>query len=81
MSSASMDQDLLEPIAIIGFSFKFPQNATSSAAFWKMLTERECASTEWPADRLNIDAFQHSNKTKGNTVYDSILKKKAKYKY
>ncbi|KAL9131150.1 MAG: hypothetical protein Q9217_000851 [Psora testacea] len=32
----------LEPIAAIGFSLKFPQDAVSPDAFWQMLKERRC---------------------------------------
>ena len=53
------DQDLLEPVAVIGFSLKFPQNATSLEAFWKLMAEKRSAMTEFPADHLNIEAFYH----------------------
>lgn len=58
----------LEPIAIVGFSFKFPQEATSQEAFWSMLMEKKCAMTEWPKDRLNIGAFHHPDKDRIDTV-------------
>ncbi|KAF7911845.1 uncharacterized protein EAE98_011788 [Botrytis deweyae] len=62
-----MDQDLLEPIAIIGMSLKYPQDATSPEAFWKLIREKRCTMTEWPSDRLNIDAFYHPDKNKNST--------------
>lgn len=31
-----MERDILDPIAIIGLSFKFPQDATSQESFWKI---------------------------------------------
>ena len=60
--------DTMEPLAIVGFSLKFPQDATSSEAFWSMLMEKRCAMTEWPSDRLNIEAFRHSDKERNDTV-------------
>lgn len=60
--------DKLEPLAIVGFSLKFPQEATTPDAFWKMLTEKRCAVTEWPKDRLNIDAFYHPDSSRPDTV-------------
>ncbi len=48
----------LDPIAIVGFSLKFPQGATSQETFWSMLLEKRCAMMEWPSDRLNLEAFQ-----------------------
>lgn len=67
MSSES-DHEILEPIAVIGLSFRFPQDATSSAEFWKMLEERRCTMSEWPSNRLNIDAFYHPDKNKRSIV-------------
>ncbi|KAJ5692411.1 reducing type I polyketide synthase [Penicillium macrosclerotiorum] len=58
-SSFSQENDKIEPIAIIGFSFGFPQDATSSDAFWKMLMERRSSSTAIPAERLNAAAMYH----------------------
>lgn len=65
--------DLLEPIAVIGFSFKFPQGATSSAALWKMFEEKRCAMTEWPSDRINLDAFYHVDQNRCDTVFSRFF--------
>ncbi|KAI0910921.1 beta-ketoacyl synthase [Ustulina deusta] len=46
-----------EPLAIIGFAFKFPQDATSPEEFWRILEERRCVMTKIPASRMNIDGF------------------------
>ncbi|KAG9235236.1 hypothetical protein BJ875DRAFT_399470 [Amylocarpus encephaloides] len=51
--------DSLEPIAIIGFSFKFPQDADTSENFWQMLVEGRSAMTEVPKDRWNSGTFYH----------------------
>ncbi|KAF7953322.1 hypothetical protein EAE96_006533 [Botrytis aclada] len=64
-----MDQDLLEPIAIVGISLKYPQDATSPETFWNLIQEKRCTMTEWPSDRLNIDAFYHPDKKKNSTIY------------
>ncbi|KAI1579032.1 Polyketide synthase module, partial [Pyrenophora tritici-repentis] len=58
----------LQPIAIIGLAFKFPQDATSEAAFWQMLCEGRSASTEFPRDRLNIDAYYHPDEARPSTI-------------
>lgn len=50
---------MTEPIAVTGFSVKFPQEATSAESFWEMLSQRRNATTEVPRDRMNIDAFYH----------------------
>jgi acyl transferase domain-containing protein len=45
-----------KPLAIVGLSFRLPQDAVTPEAFWEMIMARRCAMTEFPADRLNIDA-------------------------
>jgi acyl transferase domain-containing protein len=55
-------RDILEPIAIIGFSFRFPQEAISQEGFWRMLVEKRSAMTDWPKERLNVDSFYHPGK-------------------
>jgi len=50
------EQDILEPVAIIGFSLKFPQDATDAESFWKMLCQGRSARTEIPTNRFNVDA-------------------------
>jgi hypothetical protein len=52
-----VDHDLIEPIAVIGFSLKFPQDATSAESFWKMLIEGRSAMTKVPENRFNVDSF------------------------
>lgn len=63
-----MEQDTMEPIAVIGFSFKYPQEATTPEAFWEMLCKGRCASSEIPADRLNVDAFYHPDYSRPDSV-------------
>lgn len=56
------------PIAIIGFSLKFPQDAISPDAFWKMLTEKRCAMTDLPTDRVLLDGFYNPDGNRRDTV-------------
>ncbi|TVY30663.1 Lovastatin diketide synthase [Lachnellula hyalina] len=58
----------LEPIAIIGLAFEFPQEATSEDAFWQMICEGRSASTDFPKERLNIDAFYHPDVSRNSTL-------------
>ena len=64
----ALEPDQLEPIAIIGFSLKFPQDAVSPATFWAMMEEKRCAMTEWPKDRISLDAFYHPDTDRRSTV-------------
>ncbi|KAK2612687.1 hypothetical protein QQS21_001304 [Conoideocrella luteorostrata] len=58
----------VEPIAIIGMSFKFPGGAESTDAFWKILEEKTCTATDYPKDRFNIDAFWHHDASRRNII-------------
>ncbi|KAL8660772.1 MAG: hypothetical protein Q9202_006239 [Teloschistes flavicans] len=55
--NADSEQDLLEPIAVIGFSLTFPRQAISSTAFWQMLMEGKSALTNVPESRYNWKGF------------------------
>ena len=70
----AMEPVTLEPIAIIGYSLRFPQEADHPEAFWNMLLEGRCASTDIPADRLNIDAFYHPSGDRVDSVRSASLK-------
>jgi acyl transferase domain-containing protein len=50
-----------DPIVIVGFAGKLPQDAASAEGFWQMLKQGRSARTEIPRDRFNIDAFYHAN--------------------
>jgi acyl transferase domain-containing protein len=60
--------EALEPLAIIGLSCHFPGGATSEDAFWDMLMNKECAASELPKDRYNIEGFYCSNAQQPSTV-------------
>ena len=71
--SENLNQDKLEPIAVIGFSLRFPQDAISPAALWQMLVEKKSAFTEFPKNRFNFDAFYHQNQNRNDTVHHFLL--------
>ncbi|KAF2179436.1 hypothetical protein K469DRAFT_596142 [Zopfia rhizophila CBS 207.26] len=58
----------MEPIAVVGFSFKLPQDADSPEGFWRILMERRCTMTEWPKDRVNIDSYHNQDRTERSSV-------------
>ena len=64
----SQDHDLVEPIAIVGFSLRFPENAISADSFWDMLMEGRCTATEFPEDRVSVDATYHPDENRRGTV-------------
>lgn len=66
--------DVLEGLAVVGFSFKFPQEATSPRGFWDMLVAARCVSTEFPPERLNIDGFYNAGDERTGTVsFDTLI--------
>ncbi|KAF7179631.1 hypothetical protein CNMCM7691_008680 [Aspergillus felis] len=66
---ASKDsEDIFTPLAVVGLSFKFPQNATSPEGFWDMLEAGRSASTEFPASRMNIDAHYHQDRSRLDAI-------------
>jgi hypothetical protein len=46
-----------EPVAIIGMSARFPGDATSVDAFWRMVMDGRSARSEVPKERYNAEAF------------------------
>ncbi|PGH23855.1 hypothetical protein AJ80_02103 [Polytolypa hystricis UAMH7299] len=58
----------LDPIAVIGFSLRFPEDAVSPESFWDMLMAKRCASKEIPRDRMNIDSFYHPDTGRVDTL-------------
>lgn len=49
-----------EDIAIVGYSFRLPQDVNDDKAFWEVLQNRKNLMTEWPASRVNADSFRHN---------------------
>ena len=70
---ADQSGDALEPIAVVGFSLKFPQDADSAPSFWSMLRDKRCAMTEWPKDRINLEAFYHRDESRDEKVRSSLF--------
>ena len=62
------EQDKMEPIAIIGLSLRFPQDAISPQTFWKMLMEKRSAMTEVPSDRFDVQGFYEAGEHRTGMV-------------
>jgi hypothetical protein len=58
----------VKPVAVIGFSLKFPQDATSTELFTSILMEGRCAVTDFPRDRIKIDVFYSTDANRKDTV-------------
>ncbi|PYH86334.1 hypothetical protein BO82DRAFT_380441 [Aspergillus uvarum CBS 121591] len=55
-------------LAVVGFAFEFPQDATTSDRLWEMISKGRSASTDFPQDRMNIDAFYHPSQERPSTI-------------
>lgn len=64
----SIHTDRLEAIAVVGFSIGFPQDATSSDAFWEVLMEKRNTASTIPNARMNIDALYHPDTNRRGQV-------------
>ena len=62
------DENIVEPVAIVGLSFGFPQEATSSDAFWELLMSKQNTATEFPQSRLNISSMYHPDHSRKGQV-------------
>ncbi|RAL14312.1 type I polyketide synthase [Aspergillus homomorphus CBS 101889] len=68
MESDCLKRDIPPPLAIIGLSFQFPGDAASQDAFWDMLVQGRCASTEFPGDRMSIDSHYNANRDQLHSI-------------
>ncbi|PHH65727.1 hypothetical protein CDD81_1454 [Ophiocordyceps australis] len=59
-------------IAIIGFAFKLPQDVTDSNTFWETLEAGRNLATEWPATRINVDAFYDPDTGKQGKLHSRL---------
>ena len=72
MGNMRLEDDKMEPIAVIGFAARLPGDATSAEAFWQMLYEGRSARSEIPKERFNIDAFYHPDNNRTDTVRTAV---------
>lgn len=70
----SHDHGSPEPIAVVGFSIKFPGEATSAEGFWNMLKNGRNAMTEFPKDRINLDGHYHPDTSRLDEVRPQTMR-------
>lgn len=68
MANPRLDTGDATPLAIVGLALEFPQGADNEESFWKMLVAGRSASTDFPSDRFNIDAFYHPGDDRPSTI-------------
>ncbi|KAI2086823.1 hypothetical protein LOZ36_003157 [Ophidiomyces ophidiicola] len=57
------------PLAVIGISTRFAQEATDGEKFWDLLLRARQAATPFPKDRFNSNAFYHPDPEHGGTFH------------
>ncbi|TVY82374.1 Highly reducing polyketide synthase azaB [Lachnellula suecica] len=62
------EQDKIVPIAIVGLSFRFPDDAITTDSFWSLLMQGRCASREVPHERFNGNSFYHPDANRGDSI-------------
>lgn len=51
-------------IAVVGFSFKLPQDVEDVDSFWHVLQNRQNLMTRWPESRINAESFVSGTRSK-----------------
>ncbi|ODH53443.1 hypothetical protein GX48_00273 [Paracoccidioides brasiliensis] len=62
------DSDII-PLAIIGFSARYAQEASTSEKFWEFLLRGRQSTTPIPKDRFNAAAYYHPDYDHGGTFH------------
>ncbi|KAI1382727.1 putative polyketide synthase [Hypoxylon trugodes] len=62
---------IMEPIAIVGFSFKLPQGIEDLSGLWETLEGGKNVMTPWPEDRINIDGFYSMDSSQINRLHST----------
>lgn len=61
-------QDATEPMAIVGFATRFPEDASNSGNLWELLLKGRSAWSEFPEDRIGASGHYHPDPEHGGTV-------------
>ena len=63
-----MENDKLRPLAIVGMSFRFPGEASSTEGFWDILANAKSTRTRIPKNRFDADSFYHPSPDRQGAV-------------
>lgn len=69
------DTGNLTPLAVVGMAFDFPQDTTSEESFWDLIVRGRTTSTEFPRERMNVNAFYHPDADRPSSVSIPLLQK------
>ena len=68
VNSASDTDARVPPLAIVGWSNRFPGQAATAEGFWNLLVNGRTAAGRIPKDRFNIDTFYHREADRSGCV-------------
>ncbi|KAI0418238.1 hypothetical protein F5X98DRAFT_123264 [Xylaria grammica] len=57
-------------VAIVGVSFKMPQEAVNEASLWELLEKKKNVMTEWPTSRVNLESFYDADSSHFNKLHN-----------
>ena len=63
-----LQSDVDDAVAIIGFSFRLPEDAIDEESLWNVLVDKRNLMTTWPKERAIVDSFQACDSDRPNTV-------------
>ncbi|KAJ5184528.1 Acyl transferase/acyl hydrolase/lysophospholipase [Penicillium cf. griseofulvum] len=63
-----VEQTGAQDIAVIGMACRFPQTAKDVESFWDTLIAGRSTSTDFPPDKMNIDAHYHPDADHGGSM-------------
>lgn len=63
----------MEDIAIVGYSFKLPQDVNDESMFWDVLQNRRNLMTKWPESRINAASFDSDKHSKVCRTHPYII--------
>ena len=62
-----------DDIAVVGFSFRLPQDVNDDMSFWEVLDGRRNLMTSFPDERMDAKSFLDTNATKVLFAFSSCL--------
>ncbi|KAL8790242.1 MAG: hypothetical protein Q9195_006465 [Heterodermia aff. obscurata] len=58
-----------EPVAIVGMGCRWPGACNQPAELWDLLEKQRDAYSDFPAERINVDAFYHEKRDRPGSFY------------
>jgi acyl transferase domain-containing protein len=63
------ERSINEPVAVVGIGCRFPGGVNTPETFWKLMIDGIDAISPFPAERLNVKEYQHSDSVSTAALY------------